>query len=73
MFQPLSRSEDRVLKVLQINEALSLELITEQVPDLNWNDVFHAVDTLSRRGVLILQRKGFAYYVSLACVSCVSA
>ena len=73
MFQQLSRSEDLVLNALRINEALSLEQITERVPDLNWNDVFHAVDALSRRGVLILQRKGFAYYVSLPRLSCVSA
>jgi len=73
MFQPSSRSEDLVLKALQTNEALSLEQITERVPDLSWNDLFHAVDTLSRRGDLILQRKGFAYYVSLPRMSCLPA
>ena len=73
MFQPLSRSEDLVLRSLRLNEALSLEQITERVPDLSWNDVFHAVDALSRRGDLILRRKGFTYYVSLPCMSRLSA
>lgn len=73
MFQPLSRSEDLVLRCLRLNEALSLEQITERVPDLSWNDVFHAVDALSRRGDLILRRKGFTYYVSLPCMSRLSA
>lgn len=73
MFQPLSRSEDLVLRCLRLSEALSLEQITERVPDLSWNDVFHAVDALSRRGDLILRRKGFTYYVSLPCMSRLSA
>ena len=73
MFQQSSRSEDLVLQTLQINEALSLEQITERVPDLSWNDLFHAVDRLSRRGDLILQRRGFAYYVSLSRMSCLPA
>jgi two-component SAPR family response regulator len=73
MFQHPSRSEDLVLKALQINEALSLEQIAERVPDLNWNDLFQAVDALSRRGDLILRRKGFAYYASLPRMSQVSA
>ena len=71
--QQPSRSEDLVLQALQINEALSLEQITERVPDLSWNDLFHAVDRLSRRGDLVLQRRGFAYYVSLPRMSCLPA
>jgi hypothetical protein len=73
MLQQPSRSEDLVLQALQINEALSLEQITERVPDLSWNDLFHAVDRLSRRGDLVLQRRGFAYYVSLPRMSCLPA
>lgn len=73
MHQQPSRSEDLVLQALQINEAVSLEQITERVPDLSWNDLFHAVDRLSRRGDLVLQRRGFAYYVSLPRLCCLPA
>ncbi len=69
MFSQPSQSEVLVLKALQGKGPISLEQMTERIPGLSWNDLFQAVDTLSRRGDLILQRKGFAYYVSLPRVS----
>jgi hypothetical protein len=68
-----SRSEALLLDVLQGGDPILLEHITERIPELGWNELFQAVDTLSRRGDLILQRRGFAYYLSLPRISHVSA
>jgi hypothetical protein len=68
-----SRSETLILDALQGGELILLEHITERLPELSWNELFHAVDTLSRRGDLVLRRRGFAYYLSLPCTSQVSA
>ncbi|MBA2251197.1 MAG: hypothetical protein H0W13_00625 [Nitrospirales bacterium] len=72
MFSQPSRSETLVLEALQGKTPLSLEHIAERIPDLSWNEVFQAVDSLSRRGDLVLQRRGFAYYVSLPSMTRIS-
>ncbi len=68
-----SRSEALILDALQGGDPILLEHITERIPELGWNELFQTVDTLSRRGDLILQRRGFAYYLSLPRMSHVSA
>jgi hypothetical protein len=68
-----SRSETLVLDALQGRDPIPLEQITEWIPELSWNELFQAVDALSRRGDLILRRKGFAYYLSLPNLSRLSA
>ena len=67
-----SRSETLILDALRGGDPILLEQITEQIPELSWNELFQAVDILSRRGDLILRRRGFAYYLSLPCLSQVS-
>jgi hypothetical protein len=47
MFQHPSRSEALVLDALQGRDSISLEQITERVPELNWNDLFQAVEAIS--------------------------
>jgi len=71
MFMQPSQSEILVLEALQGQEPVSLEDITGHIPELSWSQVFHAVDLLSRRGDLILQRRGFSYYLSRSSLSCV--
>jgi hypothetical protein len=68
-----SRSEALILDVLRDGDTILLEHITERIPELSWNELFQAVDTLSRRGDLILRRNGFAYYLSLPHMSPISA
>ncbi len=68
-----SRSEALILDTLQGGDPILLEHITERIPELGWNELFQAVDTLSRRGDLVLQRRGFAYYLSLPRITHVSA
>jgi hypothetical protein len=68
-----SRSETLILDALRGGDSILLEHITERIPELGWNELFQAVDTLSRRGDLILRRRGFAYYLSLPRMGHVSA
>ncbi|WP_447986770.1 hypothetical protein [Nitrospira sp. Nam74] len=68
-----SQSEALILDALRGGDPILLEQITERIPELSWNELFQAVDTLSRRGDLILRRRGFAYYLSLPHMSRVSA
>ena len=68
-----SRSEALILDTLQGGDPILLEHITERIPELGWNELFQAVDTLSLRGDLVLQRRGFAYYLSLPRITHVSA
>lgn len=35
--------------------------VVERLPELSWSEVFHAVDTLSRQGVITFRRRGFEY------------
>ena len=41
----------------------TLDEVTERL-ELSWNQVFLAVDSLSRRGDIILKRRGYEYEVS---------
>lgn len=73
MSQPPCRPEALVLDALHDREPILLDQIAEGIPELSWNELFQAVDALSRRGELILYRKRFAYYVSLPHMSRISA
>jgi hypothetical protein len=60
-----SPHEDLVLHILESSSRpLTLKEITEQLPQLSWNQVFLAIDALSRRGGIILKRQGFEYEIS---------
>lgn len=53
---PLLRSDPKVLILSLLNsvETLTMEQAVERLPELSWDDVFRAVDALSRRGTIIL-------------------
>jgi predicted Zn-ribbon and HTH transcriptional regulator len=56
--------EDLVLHLLESSSTpLTLAEVTERL-ELSWNQVFLAVDSLSRRGGIILKRRGYEYEVS---------
>ena len=56
--------EDHVLHLLESSSTpFTLDEVTERL-ELSWNQVFLAVDSLSRRGDLILKRRGYEYEVS---------
>lgn len=56
-------SELMVLNLLQIRKCLKLEQVVALLPQLSWNQVFQCVDSLSRRGEIILHRRGFDYEI----------
>ena len=54
--------EGQVIDVVQRAHDCDLEEIMRQCSNLTWNQVFFAVDRLSRRGELILIPKGRGMY-----------
>jgi len=60
-----SPREDLVLHLLEASSTpLTLEEVTERLPQLSWNQVFLAIDVLSRRGGITLKKRGYEYEVS---------
>jgi len=57
--------EGMIINLLERIHMATLEQIVELLPHVSWNEVFHAVDSLSRRGGITLIRRGFTYDVSL--------
>ena len=45
---------DRILEVVRANPDCSLDEVVQKLPDLQWSDVFMAVDRLNRMGRLRL-------------------
>jgi hypothetical protein len=60
-----TRHEALVLDILLTADRLTMDELIQKVPELSWNELFLAVDRLSRRGVISLRRCGFDYELSL--------
>jgi hypothetical protein len=57
--------EDLVLHLIESSSTpLTLDEVTTRLPQLSWNQVFLAIDSLSRREGIILRRRGYEYEVS---------
>ena len=54
--------EDQVIDVLRSAKFCDLEEVTRQCANLTWNQVFLAVDRLSRSGELMLVPRGRGAY-----------
>ncbi len=54
-----------VLSLLSPRESVSMDEILERAVGVSWSQVFLALDRLSRRGEVILTRRGFIYRVQL--------
>lgn len=57
----LAVAESLVLEMLTRADSLTIEQLTVQLPELSWSELFQAIDSLSRKGTILLQRKGFQY------------
>lgn len=57
-------SETLVMTILERERTLRLDQVVARLPQLSWNQVFRAVDSLSRRGAILLKRRGFEYELS---------
>lgn len=60
-----STHETVVLETLKTQPMLTMDQMKAMLPQLNWWELLHTVDVLSRRGDLILRRKGFDYELEL--------
>jgi len=61
----VNHTEVLILDVLQASpQPLPIEEIVGRLPCLSWNQVFLAVDSLSRKGLINLKRRAFSYIVS---------
>lgn len=49
--------------LLSVRRSVTLEQLVALLPELTWNQVFTTVDELSRRGEILLFRRGFTYEV----------
>ncbi|MEO6307202.1 MAG: hypothetical protein ABIO96_07215 [Nitrospiraceae bacterium] len=54
--------EDQVIDIMLHTRTCDLEEITRQCANLTWNQVFLAVDRLSRRGEILLMPRGRGFY-----------
>jgi hypothetical protein len=54
--------EDQVIDVMLHTRMSDLEEVTRQCTNLTWNQVFLAVDRLSRSGELMLVPRGWGIY-----------
>lgn len=50
--------------MLQSGETVTMDEAVASLPELSWSELFHAVDTLSRSGAIILRRRGFEYVLA---------
>ena len=55
-------AEDQVIDIVGRARACDLEEVTRQCPNLTWNQVFLAVDHLSRTGEIVLVRGSRGMY-----------
>jgi len=54
-----------ILDILQISsQPLTIEEIVARLPFLGWNQIFLAVDSMNRKGLIILKRQAYSFIVS---------
>ncbi len=57
-------NEATILHLLREERSIKLERLVALLPQLSWNQVFQCVDSMSRRGEIILFRRGFDYEIA---------
>jgi len=53
--------ETRILAHLNDETVIGLDALIEMLPEYTWNQIFHAVDQLARRGTVVLRRHRYDY------------
>ena len=59
----LSTPESRLLDLLRDGESYTVEQVMEEAPEFSWAQLFVAMDSLSRSGMVELRRDGFMYWL----------
>jgi len=63
--------ESRILLEMERLDSCPVDELVQELPDYTWNQVFRAVDRLSRHGALILRHPSpFTYVVELGMAGC---
>ena len=62
----LSTPESRLLDLLREGEPYTVEEVLEEAPEFTWVQLFVAMDSLSRNGMVELRREGFIYWLRKA-------
>lgn len=62
----LSTPESRLLDLLRDGEPYTVEQVLEKAPEFTWVQLFVAMDSLSRTGMVELRREGFMYWLRKA-------
>jgi hypothetical protein len=62
----LSTPESRLLDLLRDGKPYTVEKVLEEAPDFTWGQLFVAMDSLSRSGMVELRREGFIYWLRKA-------
>ncbi len=59
-----NRKERVLLATIEASPWISLEDLARGCPHMTWNELFSAIDAMSRRGTISLARRGFQYFVA---------
>ena len=62
----LNTPESHVLDLLRDGRPHTVEELLEKAPEFSWAQLFVAMDSLSRSGVIELRRHGFTYWLKKA-------
>ena len=65
--------ERLILDTLASRQAVTMEGLVGLLPELGWNGIFQAVDSMSRCGHIALRRQGFDYELAMPAVASQSA
>jgi hypothetical protein len=59
----LRTPESHLLDLLRDGESYTLEEVLQEAPEFSWAQLFTAMDSLSRNGMVELRREGFTYWL----------
>ena len=59
----LSTPESRLIDLLRDGESYTVEEVMEEAPEFSWAQLFVAMDSLIRSGMVELRRDGFMYWL----------
>lgn len=51
----------QILTLVEQHDMISLDALIYLLPHSSWNQIFHGVDGLARRGEIVLRRHGYKY------------
>ena len=66
-------TERLILDALTTQQAVTMEGLARLLPELGWNGIFQAVDSLSRCGHIALRRRGFDCELAMPAIASQSA